>query len=1094
MSRPTSLRRKLTDFFASSQRRAAVATCTGLIFVGTGLAAYAAQSVQSDKTVEAMLSQGEEAQRYLLALPTDGGNITAIDGGHITAEMPGGAYLLEYDDPRQAVVAASKIEESGEESVEIVSTFKPVDITEANGNSVEVEYGKDSNPIVAASEIISTANDSTEENSEHERPVIAVLDTGGDGEVASYSLTGTDARDMNGHGKEVIAGIRAAAPEAEIISIKVTDDSGFGDTASVYAGIKTAMALNSDIVNISLYAPRSQRSETIDAVIAEAREKGIDVVCAAGNDSADASGYIPASSAGAITVGTCDTAGHLASTSNFGDDVDVYVAKAPSTSIAAAEVTAFLASSWGYEDAMSAISSEYGKGRFYSDVLPSGEELVTESSSDIVSLPDDDPIFIGAATEKIKIATHTSGQVSYDSKAQSTCYRYTGAKVSSSNSRSENEKVGTIAFCVIPPKGGVANGYYNSTVLTKSRCSNKDSWYKVALAAMYYGYGGPGFNSTTKKWYPSKTYNGKTMTDPQRFGTSHILLSAIHLGGIKKTTVSSKYQTWFKKNVFNSSNLTSTSTYAGKLLAHYNDKDMVANGGYTMDEWAQQVYYMPTGGSLQDFMTYIPLKKNSLKLVKSSTRPKLTNSSSSYSLKGAVYGVYATKAAAQTHRADKALATYKTNANGAFTTPEVYTHNRTYYIAEITPSKGFALDNTVHAVVANKSKVKKVSSKEPVILKPVPVTLKAEKRLEGRPLKAGEFTFYLKDSNGKVLQTKTNDIAGHVVFDSISYDKTGTVNYTIVEKIGTDPNIEYDTLPQPVTVTVSDNGIALVASVVYGKTGNSNPGTFDNKYAVKGSVTVKKVDADDDSVKLRGAVFSVFEGAYASGEEAVSNGVLVKTGTSGIDGIAVISDLDIELGGTSTYTLVETKAPNGYYLDGDGDEVLAPDLHRYFRTFTLSEEEPNVDLSSEPARNPKKGPVVVFESRKVFENGELKAGDYTFELEALSVDDGPGPMPPAANGATRMTAVNDASGYVFFGKVKFSDDSYVDKTYKYRIREVIPDNQNGRIEYDATPWICEVKVRRSAIDESAIITNTKYYKDTTSSSGTTNGEGGANNG
>ena len=51
-------------------------------------------------------------------------------------------------------------------------------------------------------------------------------------------------------------------------------------------------------------------------------------------------------------------------------------------------------------------------------------------------------------------------------------------------------------------------------------------------------------------------------------------------------------------------------------------------------------------------------------------------------------------------------------------------------------------------------------------------TIFAQKTLEGRQLADGQFKFELKDSDDNVLQTKTNDASGRVVFDAIEYDQS----------------------------------------------------------------------------------------------------------------------------------------------------------------------------------------------------------------------------------------------------------------------------------------------------------------------------------
>ena len=60
-------------------------------------------------------------------------------------------------------------------------------------------------------------------------------------------------------------------------------------------------------------------------------------------------------------------------------------------------------------------------------------------------------------------------------------------------------------------------------------------------------------------------------------------------------------------------------------------------------------------------------------------------------------------------------------------------------------------------------------------------SLAVSKKLNGRALNAGEFSFELKDEAGKVLQTKTNAADGSVSFDAIQYETVGTYKYTITE-------------------------------------------------------------------------------------------------------------------------------------------------------------------------------------------------------------------------------------------------------------------------------------------------------------------------
>lgn len=108
------------------------------------------------------------------------------------------------------------------------------------------------------------------------------------------------------------------------------------------------------------------------------------------------------------------------------------------------------------------------------------------------------------------------------------------------------------------------------------------------------------------------------------------------------------------------------------------------------------------------------------------------------------------------------------------------------------------------------------------------VKLGASKVLSGEDLKEGQFSFQLKDADGKVLQTAKNAADGTVGFEAISYDKPGTYAYSISEVDDGQKNVTYDAAEHRVTVTVTDDGAGhLVATVTYD--GNVAP-VFKNTY------------------------------------------------------------------------------------------------------------------------------------------------------------------------------------------------------------------------------------------------------------------------
>lgn len=113
--------------------------------------------------------------------------------------------------------------------------------------------------------------------------------------------------------------------------------------------------------------------------------------------------------------------------------------------------------------------------------------------------------------------------------------------------------------------------------------------------------------------------------------------------------------------------------------------------------------------------------------------------------------------------------------------------------------------------------------------------IKAEKVLAGGTFKAGQFSFALKDAEGKVLQTVTNNAEGNVSFN-VEYNKAGEYRYTISEVVpqGAENNVKdhiaYDTTKHEVQVVVTNGEGKLNTEVTYDN-GSTIPPTFTNKYS-----------------------------------------------------------------------------------------------------------------------------------------------------------------------------------------------------------------------------------------------------------------------
>lgn len=115
-------------------------------------------------------------------------------------------------------------------------------------------------------------------------------------------------------------------------------------------------------------------------------------------------------------------------------------------------------------------------------------------------------------------------------------------------------------------------------------------------------------------------------------------------------------------------------------------------------------------------------------------------------------------------------------------------------------------------------------------------TVSAIKVLQGSSLREGQFSFVLKDANGKVLQTAKNGADGTISFN-LDYSKARTYEYTICEVVPEDAvnnvknHIAYDTTEHKVKVVVTNGERKLDTKVTYDGDDSTTPPTFTNKYS-----------------------------------------------------------------------------------------------------------------------------------------------------------------------------------------------------------------------------------------------------------------------
>lgn len=320
---------------------------------------------------------------------------------------------------------------------------------------------------------------------------------------------------------------------------------------------------------------------------------------------------------------------------------------------------------------------------------------------------------------------------------------------------------------------------------------------------------------------------------------------------------------------------------------------------------------------------------------------------------------------------------------------------------------------------SGKNKISKQSFTNKYTAKGTDATFSVTKKLTGRALKDGEFSFELKeDGKADVLQTKKNDKAGKVQFDAIKYQTVGTHKYTITEKNTGLGGVTYDTKTIKVTVEVTDNGKGqLVSKVTY----ENNDQTFNNKYSsqkvsaqlsVTKELTGRALNDQEFEFELVGTDDNVRQTTKNAADGRVTFDAIdyTKIGTYRY----TIKEKDNGLGGV-TYDKKEIKATVKVTDDGNGQLVAQVSYDTANPTFR------NTYLAKET--------TATLEANKVLTGRDLEANEFAFDL----ID---------SNGKVVDTVKNAKDGKISFKELTFKTAG----TYTYTIKEQA--GALGGVKYD----------------------------------------------
>ena len=320
------------------------------------------------------------------------------------------------------------------------------------------------------------------------------------------------------------------------------------------------------------------------------------------------------------------------------------------------------------------------------------------------------------------------------------------------------------------------------------------------------------------------------------------------------------------------------------------------------------------------------------------------------------------------------------------------------------------------------------------------------KVLTGRDLKAGEFSFELREIKGedsKLIETVKNDASGKVTFSPIKYTEIGQHTYTLREVKGNAGGITYDETVYTIVTTISDNkkGQLVATHELQGAEDVKNI-EFKNAY----NLTPKSSSVTDQIIAKK-----VLDGRdLKAGEfrfELVEGNDVVARGTNAADGKIAMDKITYTEAGEHTYTLREVKGDAGGItystatytivttVTDNGDGTL--DVHHVLKDAKAAEFKNSYGLT--PESSSVTDQIV---ATKSLDGRDLKDGEFSFEL--------------VEGDKVVARGTNAADGTVVMDKITYDKPG----NHTYTLREKLPNEaglSNG-ITYDKTNYTIKTSV------------------------------------
>ena len=320
----------------------------------------------------------------------------------------------------------------------------------------------------------------------------------------------------------------------------------------------------------------------------------------------------------------------------------------------------------------------------------------------------------------------------------------------------------------------------------------------------------------------------------------------------------------------------------------------------------------------------------------------------------------------------------------------------------------------------------------------------ADKVLDGRDLKAGEFRFELVEGNN-VVATGTNNADGKIVMDPVTYTAAGEHTYILREtKAGTTENgITYSTAEYTIVTTVKDNNDGTLS--VEHKLQNVDKATFENAYTV-----TPKSFSDTDQITATKVLTGrdLKEGEFSF--ELVEGNDVVATGKNDARGKIKMSPIEYTAAGEHTYTLREVKgdAGNGITYDGKTYTIETTITDKGDGTLEAKhvlKGDGEAKFSNSYKPNPGEFSVTdQITATKSLTGCDLKDGEFSFELVEGEDEDA----------KVVATGTNAADGKITMNAVKYTEAG----KHAYTLREIKGGTTSKGITYSDAKYTIETTI------------------------------------